>query len=239
MKNRFVLPSAIVGLAFIVSVLIFGLNWKQIKTENQTITVTGSAKRVIQSDLAILKGNLTSLAPTQKSAFETVNKNKPVLLAYLASKGFAADKVIFEPLNIYAQYSYVNGEQGQISGFNANQQFKVESEDVELIRKVSLDISELYSQGIEFQIFPAEFYYTKLAEMQIDIQSEAAKDAMNRAEKIAEATNTQLGTMRNARMGVLQITPLNSNMVSDYGMNDVSSISKEITAVVNASFEIR
>jgi hypothetical protein len=44
--------------------------------------------------------------------------------------------------------------------------------------------------------------------------------------------------MRNARMGVLQITPINSNMVSDYGMNDVSSIQKEVTAVVNASFEI-
>jgi len=37
----------------------------------------------------------------------------------------------------------------------------------------------------------------------------------------------------------LQITPINSNMVSDYGMNDVSSIDKEITAVVNASFEIK
>jgi uncharacterized protein len=38
---------------------------------------------------------------------------------------------------------------------------------------------------------------------------------------------------------VLQITPKNSNQVSDYGMNDVSSIEKEITAVVNASFQIR
>ena len=78
----------------------------------------------------------------------------------------------------------------------------------------------------------------QLAEIKIEIQSEAAKDAMNRAQKIAIATNSTLGPMRNARMGVLQITPINSNMVSDYGMNDVSSIQKEVTAVVNASFEI-
>jgi hypothetical protein len=40
-------------------------------------------------------------------------------------------------------------------------------------------------------------------------------------------------------MGVLQITPKNSNVISDYGMNDVTSIEKEITAVVSASFEIK
>jgi hypothetical protein len=40
-------------------------------------------------------------------------------------------------------------------------------------------------------------------------------------------------------MGVLQITPKFSNMISDYGINDLSSIEKEITAVVNASFEIK
>nr|WP_294895186.1 hypothetical protein [uncultured Pedobacter sp.] len=38
-------------------------------------------------------------------------------------------------------------------------------------------------------------------------------------------------------MGVLQITPENSNMTSDYGIKDVSSIRKEITAVVSANFE--
>lgn len=40
-------------------------------------------------------------------------------------------------------------------------------------------------------------------------------------------------------MGVLQITPENSNMTSDYGINDVSAIRKEITAVVNADFQIK
>jgi hypothetical protein len=39
-------------------------------------------------------------------------------------------------------------------------------------------------------------------------------------------------------MGVLQITPVNSNLTSDYGINDASSIEKEITAVVNATFRI-
>ena len=39
-------------------------------------------------------------------------------------------------------------------------------------------------------------------------------------------------------MGVLQITPRFSNEVSALGMNDLTSIDKEITSVVSASFKI-
>jgi hypothetical protein len=74
--------------------------------------------------------------------------------------------------------------------------------------------------------------------VKIEIQAEAAKDAMNRASRIALSTGRELDPMRSARMGVIQITPRLSNQISDYGVNDLSSIEKEITAVVTASFEI-
>ena len=237
-NNRFIIPSSILGLSLLTSVLVFSLNWKSIKRENQTITVTGSAKKEIKADLGILRGTLSAFQSSQKATAEKIDAQKPVLLDYLKSKGFEGKKVTFETINIYPQYQYINGNQGGIIGYNASQNFKIESGDVDLIKEFSLDISNLYSKGLEFQIFNPEFYYTQLAEIKIEIQSEAAKDAMNRAQKIAVATNSTFGPIRNARMGVLQITPTNSNMVSDYGMNDVSSIQKEVTAVVNASFEI-
>jgi hypothetical protein len=39
-------------------------------------------------------------------------------------------------------------------------------------------------------------------------------------------------------MGVMQITPADSNDVSDSGMNDTTSLWKDITAVVNVSFAV-
>ncbi|MFA5160529.1 MAG: SIMPL domain-containing protein, partial [Candidatus Omnitrophota bacterium] len=41
-----------------------------------------------------------------------------------------------------------------------------------------------------------------------------------------------------AKMGVFQITPVNSTEISDWGMNDTTSLDKKVTAVVNASFSI-
>ena len=126
-----------------------------------------------------------------------------------------------------------------ISSYMASQSVSVSSNDVDKIKEVSLDISSLIEQGVNFMVNPPEYYYTKLGDIKIEIQAEAAKDAMVRGERIAKATGRKLGALSRARMGVIQITPENSNMVSDMGMNDVSSIRKEITAVVNADFSIK
>ncbi len=67
---------------------------------------------------------------------------------------------------------------------------------------------------------------------------EAANDAKLRAEKIAAITGNKIGTVRSARMGVLQITSADSTEVSDSGINDTSTIDKDMTAVVNISFAV-
>ncbi|MEP6847365.1 MAG: SIMPL domain-containing protein, partial [Acidobacteriota bacterium] len=47
-----------------------------------------------------------------------------------------------------------------------------------------------------------------------------------------------IGSVRSAKMGVLQITPADSTEVSDSGMYDTSTIDKDMTAVVNISFAV-
>jgi uncharacterized protein len=83
---------------------------------------------------------------------------------------------------------------------------------------------------------PPMYFYTKIADLKIDMLALATKDARNRAGKIAENAGSKLGELKSAKMGVFQITPINSNEVSDYGINDTSSIEKEIMSVVNCVF---
>ncbi len=126
-----------------------------------------------------------------------------------------------------------------IVGYNYSQRIEISSTDVQKIKDISLDISSLINKGVNFMVEMPEYHYTKIADLKIEIQAMAANDAMKRAEKIAASTDRSLGPLRTARMGVLQITPKFSNVVSDYGVNDLSSIEKEIVAVVTASFEIK
>ena len=66
----------------------------------------------------------------------------------------------------------------------------------------------------------------------------AAENAKQRAENMVKATGNKIGFIRSAKMGVFQITPINSTEVSGEGENDTSALEKKVTAVVNAAFSI-
>ena len=239
-KSDLFLPAIIIGISFIIGVVVFTNAWKSNQRSNQTITVTGSAKKDIVSDLGFLRGTISVRAATSEGAFNELNKQKPALISYLESKGFPKDKIDFFTITNYPVYemSPQGYQTGNILGYTYSQRIEIQSTDVYKIKDISLDISSLIQKGVNFNVEPPEYHYTKMAELKIEIQAEAAKDAMVRAQKIADATDRDLGPMRSARMGVLQITPKFSNAISDYGINDLSSIDKEIVGVVNASFQI-
>lgn len=239
-KNKFLLPVSILGISFIIGVVIIAMTWKSNYRSNQTISVTGSATKSITSDLAVLKGTLEARAATAEQAYRELENQKPALIKYLNSKGFSKDKVEFSAVTHYPIYRMgPNGYQTQdIQAYVYQQKLELQSDDVNKIKSLSIDIASLVEQGISLNVQMPEYHYTKLAELKIDMQAAAAKDAMVRAKKIAEATDRNIGALRDARMGVIQITPKLSNQVSGYGINDLSSIDKQITAVVSASFEI-
>jgi len=239
-KNNLLIPLSVIGAALIICSIIIAGAYKQGKKENQTITVTGSAKKIITSDFGILRGSLASGASTADQAYKELQNQKPALIKYLAAQGFPQDKITFYTVIMNPRYEVTsNGFQtGNVIGYSYSQRIEIQSNDVQKIKQISLDISRLVESGINFTVETPEYFYSKLAELKIEIQAEAAKDAMVRAKKIAEATSSSLGNITGARMGVLQITPKYSNMVSDMGVNDLSSIEKEITAVVNATFEL-
>lgn len=238
MKNRFIAPALIFGLCAIIVAFILAKGLKNIKAD-QTINVTGSAKQLIVSDLGILKGLFNIEAATAQDAYRELSRQRPLVVQFLESKGFKDADIDLKTINVYPQYNFsANGQQLGVRAYTINQSLEVSSKDVNKIKDVSISIASLFEQGLNFNVSAPEYSYTKLSDVKVDIQAAAAKDAMIRGEKVAEATNRSLGTLTNARMGVLQITQENSNMTSDYGVNDLSSIRKEITAVVNANFEI-
>lgn len=239
-KNTFYITAGILGSALVLSVLIFSLMWKSSKSADQTITVTGSAKKSIVSDLGIQRGTLQARNNDRKTAFQIVQQQMPTVLKFLQEKGFSKDQIEVFGINGYPVYE-VNSNGAQTSNvlyYMYSQRFEVRSSDVNKIKELSVSLSSLVEKGLDMNADMPEYLYTKLDDIKIAVQAEASKNAMDRAEKIASSTGRSLGPLRNARMGVMQITPKNSNVVTDYGVNDVTSIEKDVTAVVSASFQI-
>ena len=68
---------------------------------------------------------------------------------------------------------------------------------------------------------------------------DATKDAKARAQAMLKATNNDVGKIRSVKMGVFQITRSDSNDVSDWGINDTTTIDKKVNAVANVVFSIK
>lgn len=241
-SNRSIIyAAAIISLALVASTVIFTRTWSSNYRMNQTISVTGSATQTFRSDLGYLRATVQTRAATAREAFSILESQKPALIQFFRERGFSEKDLQFSPANNYSQEEFdENGRPtGQILSWNYSQRVEVRSPDVQLIHNMSLELSSLVNEGINVMVEQPEYYFSGLDTLKVQIQADAARNAMQRAQFIADATGKKLGNMTGARMGVLQITPVNSNQVSNYGINDVSSIEKEITGVVTATFLIQ
>jgi uncharacterized protein len=232
--------AVVLAVGLVVATTIGGWFFVKGKRGDQTITVTGSARKRITSDLVIWRSAISYQAPTLSEAYRLLAEAVPRVKAYMVSKGIAENQITVSSISSQTLHGRNSDgmETSEITGYTLRQELSVRSTEVEKIGQIAREATELINQGILLESMAPEYLYTKLGDLKIEMLAEAAKDAKRRAEQIAQSTDSSIGTVRTARMGVLQITAADSTDVSDSGMNDTSSLEKDITAVVNIGFAV-
>ncbi len=212
------------------------------KRGNDVITVTGSARRTVRSDYATWSGNFGDNNMSLTEGYKKVLANQEQVRAYLRSRHIADSLVTFSGVNTRDMFSRKRRDSGETAeefiGYNLSQRVEVKGAQVDSIEAIARDITSLTAIGLLVNSEAPQYFYSKLADLRIEMLAEATKDARLRASQIAESAGGRIGGVRNARMGVFQITAPNSREVSDYGVYNTATIDKDITAVVSASFAV-
>jgi hypothetical protein len=239
-RNYWLNAGVALAIGLIISSLIFGWFYSKSKKGDEAITVTGSAKRRISSDLVVWSAGVSTQAPVLADAYRQLSDNIPKIKEYLLSKGIPENQMTVSAITTTTLKArdQDGNETSEITGYALSQQIEVRSNDVQRIAQVARESTELINQGILVESRAPQYYYTQIGDLKIEMLGEAAKDAKERAERIAASTGNSIGSVRSARMGVLQITAADSTDVSDYGVYDTSTIEKDMTAVVNVSFAV-
>lgn len=232
---------SILSVTLIICTLIFTNPLKNYASNKNTVTVTGAAKKQIRSDLVVWRGNFSTQSVQLPEAYAQLSQDQEKVKRYLEQEGLAPQNIVFSSIQtIPLQKINPNGMPSNIiEGYRLLQSVEIRSNDVDKITGISRTSTEIINQGVQFESQQPQYYYTKLNDLKIDMLGEAAKDARMRAEQLAKNSGGSIGGLRSSKMGVFQITPLNSTEVSDYGINDTSSLEKEITAVVNVEFYVK
>ena len=236
------ISAIIFGLSIILASLFLGNAYVKRANPPQVISVTGLGTQNFTSDLIVWEGTFITFNPDLQSAFEKLNKDKEIVDQYLKSKGVATGSIIFNSVqtmeqrdNKYEDGNYV----GSIfRGYELSQSVQIESTDVAQIEQVAREITELLNMGVQFTSSPPRYYYTKMADLKIEMISKATEDARIRAEKIAENSGGSLGELISAKMGVFQITGQNSDEAYSWG-GAYNTSAKKKTASITMRLEYK
>ncbi|MBM3705678.1 MAG: DUF541 domain-containing protein, partial [Actinobacteria bacterium] len=113
------------------------------------------------------------------------------------------------------------------------------SNDVQAITSMAQNVQMLIDKGVIYSTYSLEYYYTGLPQLRIELLKDAVADAKLRAQKIAESTGLEVGSIKSANAGVVQVLQVNSTEISDYGAYDTSTIEKEVMVTVTAIFNLK
>lgn len=234
----------LIALSVIITGYLLGNAYMSKGKPEPTISVVGMGEESFDSDLIAWNSSFSRKNVDLKLAYAELNNDLKMLKSYLKRKGLVESDIIIEAANIQKEYSNEYDENGNLrntyfSGYNITQNVKVQSKNVELVEKVSREVSELIDAGIELNSQSPEYYYTKLAELKLKMIEEATKDAYERAGKIAENGGGKLGNLKNADMGVFQITAENSSEEYEWGGSfNTTSRRKTANITIRLKYEI-
>ena len=236
------------ALALVTSTFIVSTAFVFVKTREapRSIDVTGSAKRQITSDLIEWTAEVHTTDKDRVAAVRQLKDHVEKTKAYLLAQGVKDSEIRVGSATAEEQFeTRYEGvgedriEKSASTGYRSSQSITVRSTDVNTIEKVSREVTALLEQGVDVQSFAPSYYYTKLADLKIQMLAEASKDARTRAEQmVAAAGGTGIGKLKSSDMGVINVNPANSTDTSWQGNNDTTSLEKDILTIVHVTFEL-
>lgn len=234
-------PATILGVALIVCVIVAGFFVNSIKNSGNTLTSTGSAKMEVVSDSGKLSGSVLVYATEfdLANAYKKMDRDTQKVKDFLIKNGATEEEVTISPVVLNEQYNYGEGASSQPKRYELRATVSVDSPDVAKITKISNMVDDLAGEGVLFQTYGAQYFYSKLAEARVSLLGDALKDAKARAKEIAKASGGNIGKLKTATSGVVQVLSPNSIEISDYGSYDTSTVEKDVSVTVRATFFVK
>jgi len=249
MKSDSLLKPIIIGLAIIITALILGNAFKNRNAKQDTISVIGLGTKDFVSDEIYWSGNFAAKAMDAKDAYNLITADKAKVKQFFLSKGFKETEIIFSGVNFDKSYRTVTIEgennttksESIFDGYTATQTISFSSKkNPELMKKIETVIdqtAELINSGIQFNPNQVQYTFSDLPSLKHDLIEKDTQDAKERAQKIVKTGKGDMGKLKDASMGVFQITGKGSVEEDSYGgTNDTYSKDKTARITVRLAY---
>lgn len=236
----FVVPAIIGSIALIIGLWIVGWGISA-RGQDNIITTTGSASQDATADEAtwVINMQRTSFSSSVAADSTRVSNDAAAIADYFKKQNLASSTVTVAAVSVYQNYSQ---DRNAPDSYNINDSVTITTSDVQTIDTMSRSISALsalVSSGTVVSPSQPQYFVSDLSSLRVSLLGAAIKDAKARALQIAHNGGGNVGPLKTASSGVVQVLSPNSTNVEDYGQYDTSTIKKQIMVTVRASFYVR
>jgi hypothetical protein len=249
MKLTDLLKPLLIALSIIITACILGNAFKNRNAKQDTISVVGLGTKDFVSDEIYWSGHFDTKAMDAKDAYNLITADKAKVKQFFLSKGFAENEIVFSGVNFDKSYRTITTEgennatksESIFDGYTATQTISFSSKkNPALMRKIEMVIdqtAELINSGIQFNPNQVQYTFSDLPSLKHDLIIKATQDAKERAEKIVKTGDGNMGKLKDASMGVFQITGKGSVEEDSYGgTNDTFSKDKTARITVRLAY---
>ncbi len=186
------------------------------KEYERTVTVKGLSEREFNADIVIWPIQFTAAGNNLEELYDSVDRNTIKIRNFLASRGIDQKEISFATPSITDKSAQQYGNQARAEfRYTAIQTITVYSKNIDSVRNVMRELSELGKQGIVFTSggyqSQTEYLFTRLNEVKPEMIEEATRKAREVAEKFALDSESSLGKIRKATQGQFSITARDKN----------------------------
>ena len=248
-EDRDTLPAAIIaGLCIAIGLAaggwLVGKGLSRFKSDTRTVTVKGLVEREVKSDHATWTLALRRASDALGEAHQRISADREAVLAFLKKQGFADGEVERHPTRTLDKLARdFSGQGAERNRYVVTSAVVVSTKNVDLVRAAAGATEELLKAGV---ILDAErdgganprYVVSKFNELRPQLLADATKNARTIAQQFAADSGAQVGSIRSANQGNIQIFGADGHDESA-PFSPTSTPVKKIRVVSTFEFELQ
>jgi len=215
------------------------------KSDSRTVTVKGLVEKEVKADQAIWRLGLRRASEDLKDAQARIAADRDAVMAFLQKQGFKSDEITREPTRTVDKLAreFSSGPGTDRLRYVVTTSVVVKTPNVDQVRSALSATDELLKAGVlldgdrEGGAANPRYVVSTFNDLRPQLLAEATKNARAIAQQFAADSGAQVGKIRSANQGMIQIFGADGNDESS-PFSPTSTPVKRIRVVSTFEFEL-
>ena len=202
-----------IGMVLLGLMIRGGIN--DVKDKERIVTVKGLAEMEVPADKVTWPLMSKDIGNDLPALYMNMEKKNQAIVSFLKSNGITDEEISVAPSEIIDMKAERYSNENVTYRYNATSVITVTSRNVDKVRKLMSEQTELLKQGIAITggdyRYNVSYEFTGLNDIKPQMIEEATKNARAAGEKFAKDSDSKLGKIRNASQGQFSISDRDGN----------------------------